>query len=118
MRILADENCGPTLLSALRAAGHDVRWIRDVELGMDDEVIFALAIEDTRVLLTYDQDFGYIAQHAMELPPAVLLMRLHGLPVEANAAIVVRTIADMGDTLFGHFVVIEHASFRARPYKD
>ena len=116
MRILADENCGPTLLSALRSAGHDVRWIRDVELGMDDEAIFALAVSDMRVLLTYDQDFGYIAERATERPPAVLLMRLHGLPVEANAAIVVRTIADMGDTVFGHFVVIGHAGFRTRPY--
>jgi predicted nuclease of predicted toxin-antitoxin system len=118
MRIMADENCGGTLMSALRKAGHDVEYIRDVAPGMGDEGVFALAHSDSRVLLTYDRDFGYIAERMTDRPPAVLLMRLHGLPVETNAAIVVQTIAELGDTLFGHFVVIGHAGFRARPYKD
>ena len=118
MRILADESCGTTLLSALRAAGHDVKWIREVEPGMGDDAVFALAVSEARVLLTYDRGFGYIAERATQLPPSVLLMRLHGSAVEVNAATVVRTIADLGDMLFGHFVVIGHAGFRTRPYKN
>ena len=85
---------------------------------MEDEAVFALAVSDARVLLTYDRGFGYIAERAAQLPPSVLLMRLHGSAVEANAAIVVRTISDLGDALFGHLVVIGHTGFRARPYKN
>ena len=118
MNILADENCGFTLLSALADAGHDVVAIRDVGPGMDDKAVFELAVTERRVLLTNDQDFGYIVERAMAQPPSVLLMRFpDDLSAVTRAEIVVRVISNLGDQLIGHFVVIEPASVRARPFK-
>jgi predicted nuclease of predicted toxin-antitoxin system len=116
--ILVDENCTAALLSALRRAKHDVVWVRDVQPGMDDDAVFAYARTEARVLLAQDQDFGHIAERTKERPPAVISVRLHGLPAEAHADKVVQAIANLGDAILGHFVVIGRRGIRARTYKD
>ncbi|MBS0472886.1 MAG: DUF5615 family PIN-like protein [Proteobacteria bacterium] len=118
MKVLADENCGQTFKRVLMAAGHDVQLIRDIARGLDDEAVFDLAREQGRILLTHDRDFGGIAEQAATRPPAVVLMRLRTLSPDSCAALVAKTLADLGETLVGHFVVIEPMGVRIRRYKD
>jgi predicted nuclease of predicted toxin-antitoxin system len=58
MRFLADENCPGDAVTALRTLGHDVLWIRTDAPGITDEEVLARGLEDARVLLTSDKDFG------------------------------------------------------------
>jgi predicted nuclease of predicted toxin-antitoxin system len=117
MKILADENCGLSFRSALANAGHDVRLIRDISPGLDDDAVFALAIEQGCVLLTHDRDFGNISERADARPPAIVLMRLRALNAATRAAMVVRVLAELGENLIGHFVVVEPHQVRSRPFK-
>ena len=61
MRILADENFPEAAVEALRHAGHDVRWVRTEAPGISDREVLARAQADTRVVVTFDKDFGELA---------------------------------------------------------
>ena len=54
MRFLANENFPLDAVEALRAAGHDVAWIRDESPGIADPVVLARAVRwhaEHRVML-------------------------------------------------------------------
>jgi predicted nuclease of predicted toxin-antitoxin system len=52
MRFLADENFPGDAVTALRAVGHDVAWIRADAPGSSDADVLARAVEEVRILLT------------------------------------------------------------------
>ena len=61
MRLLANENFPSDAVDALRERGHDVIWIRTDAPGSRDEDILARARRESRVLVTFDKDFGELA---------------------------------------------------------
>ena len=48
MRFLADESCDFIVVKALRNAGHDIMAIAEIDPGVDDNVVFALARSEAR----------------------------------------------------------------------
>lgn len=56
--VLADEGLNGNLIKALRADGYQVEWIKEIEVGMADIDVIALAREKGSVLITEDKDFG------------------------------------------------------------
>src|SRR5215469_10373571 len=58
MNFVADESCAGHVIQALREAGHDVVAIAEVAKGATDEEVLELAVENNRVLLPEDRDFG------------------------------------------------------------
>ncbi|MGB3851743.1 MAG: DUF5615 family PIN-like protein [Tunicatimonas sp.] len=56
--ILADEGLNGNLIKALREEGYQVFWIKETNIGMNDEGIIALAKHNSQVLITEDKDFG------------------------------------------------------------
>jgi len=58
MMVLADEGLNGNLVRGLREEGHQVEWIKETNIGMDDEDIIALARQNSQVLITEDKDFG------------------------------------------------------------
>ncbi|HEY4940759.1 MAG TPA: DUF5615 family PIN-like protein [Rhizomicrobium sp.] len=117
MKVLADENCERAMINGLRKAGHDVTTILDLSPSMDDMMVFKLAEGERRVLLTSDRDFGLIAEHADMRPPAVILMRLGRLSLRRRTEIVLRTFAELGDSIDNQFIVIEPHQVRTRVYE-
>jgi len=107
MRFLANENFPG-------AAGHDVIWIRTAAPGASDIEVLALAACDSRILLTFDKDFGELAR-ASTLPATcgVVLLRI---PMP-NPVDVGRRLADLisaRDDWAGHFSVVEPGRVRMR----
>jgi predicted nuclease of predicted toxin-antitoxin system len=49
MRFLADENFPGSAVAALRAAGHDVVWIKLVAPGSSDHDVLAQASREQRI---------------------------------------------------------------------
>ena len=58
MNFLADESCAGPVIAALREAGHDVVAIAEVAKGVTDEQVLERALNEKRVLITEDRDFG------------------------------------------------------------
>lgn len=61
MRLLANENFGPTVVRHLREAGHDVLSVLELMSGSADDVVLARAVAEDRILVTFDKDFGELA---------------------------------------------------------
>jgi predicted nuclease of predicted toxin-antitoxin system len=77
IRLLADENIPLETIRALRSDGHDVFSASESAQGASDNAHIARAIEEDRLILTFDLDFGLLAATAFPKPTAgVLLLRL------------------------------------------
>lgn len=61
MKLLANENFPLVAVEAMRAAGHDVLWARTDLSGADDITILAQAQLESRIVITFDKDFGELA---------------------------------------------------------
>ena len=49
---------GGTIVGSIRGDGHDVRWMAEDLEGAKDDVILEAAVQDSRILITEDKDFG------------------------------------------------------------
>ena len=81
MRLLANENIPSVAVTALVAEGHDVAWVRTAAPGIADSEVLAWAARESRILLTFDKDFGELARTA-KLPSScgVILFRMPAPP--------------------------------------
>ena len=94
MRFLANENFPGDAVTALEAAGHDIVWVRTAAPGSKDEEILAWAVRESRVVLTFDKDFGELAWR-LGLPASsgVMLFRLPMPPAAKVGAVLAARIA-------------------------
>lgn len=76
MRFLVDENLSPRLAVLLTASGHDAVHIRDLGLeGVSDADAMSTAVDDGRVIISADTDFGALLAHSRATEPSVILVR-------------------------------------------
>jgi hypothetical protein len=115
MRFLADENFPGSAVKALSAAGHDIVWVRAERPGAADHEVLNWAARENRILLTFDKDFGELANRSgLPATSGVVLFRI-AMPAapEAGTRLAARII-ERTDWA-GHFSVIEPARIRMRP---
>ena len=62
MRFLANENFPGDAIRLLELAGHDIVWVRTAAPGISDPDALASAARESRILLTFDKDFGELAK--------------------------------------------------------
>lgn len=55
-----DENIPPEIADYLGDKGHDVKEVRKLAKGSEDEEIVEIALAESRGILTLDLDFGHI----------------------------------------------------------
>ena len=118
MRILADENIPGTAVRLLRDAHHDVLWIRESYPGMPDTDIMNLAVQEQRIIVTFDKDFGELAVTGQgQNPPGIILLRISKRS-PSNVAETVERVLGSRDDWSGHLAVIDDAHIRMRPLQD
>ena len=77
MRFLADMGVSYSVALHLRLNGHEVVHLSDIGMQrMPDEEIFARAIDEGRVILTFDLDFARLVFDSRALLPSVVIYRL------------------------------------------
>ena len=107
LRFLADESCDFAAVRALRSEGHDVVSVGEISKGADDEHVMALALDQKRVLLTEDKDFGQLAFAAGNKSLGVVLIRF---PAHARSSLgvqMVKLVRNHADQLPSSFVVLQ-----------
>ncbi len=116
MRFLLDMNLSPAMADWLRREGHDAVHARDIGLStLPDWDVFARAVTEDRILITFDLDFGDIVGAAGGAGPGVLLLRLRS-PRQAHMRQRVQTaISRTAEALLtGAVVLVEDARIRVR----
>ena len=75
MRFLADESCDYNIVKIIRASGHDVKSILESSPGITDGEVIDLALNEKRILLTEDKDFGQLVFSEFRQAHGVILIR-------------------------------------------
>lgn len=118
LRILADENFPGPLIRALRQRGHDVTSVKESMRGAGDRDVLARAQDESRLVVTFDKDFGELAyRFGLPASSGVILFRLSGLDPETDK---VRALAAMesGIEWSGFFAVVGNDRIRVRPLPE
>jgi predicted nuclease of predicted toxin-antitoxin system len=114
MRFLANENFPLAAVEALRNAGHDTAWVLSVAPGSTGDDVLRRSVDEHRVLLTFDKDFGELVfVRGEEASCGVVLFRVVLSTPEQTASFVAQTLAARGDWE-GHFSVVEPGRIRMR----
>ena len=116
MRLLVDEALQDPVAHRLAKAGHDVTHIRLLGLaGHTDEDVMALAVDEDRILVTTDTDFGTILALTGAAGPNVLLLRGVGDSVSERVNALLNVLPRIEYELSqGAVVAIEEDRYRVR----
>lgn len=115
MLILANENIPEEAVLLLRQRGHDVAWVRTDAPGSSDPEVLERARSESRVLITFDKDFGELAFRA-RLPASsgIVLFRI-STPSSTHVARAAAAALDSRTDWSGHFAVVEDDRIRMTP---
>ena len=117
MRLLFDECVDVGLAVPLRTAGHDVAFVQEIEPSANDDRVMQLAMEQDRLLVTADKDFGDLGLRLNRPVPGLLLLRI---PPEQRHLIgprVAMVLDTLGDRLRDHHTVVQATRVRIRPLR-
>ena len=112
MRFLADESCDFAVVRALRSAGHDVLAIAEVSPRIEDEEVLKLALDEKRVLLTEDTDFGELVYAEGLGSSGVVLFRFPAAARRAIGDAALDVANRIGDELSSRFTVVQPGRIR------
>jgi predicted nuclease of predicted toxin-antitoxin system len=109
MRFLIDECTGPAVAKWLRSQGHDVASIFEEARGITDDQIIIKALEERRILLTNDKDFGEMVFKRKVLHFGIVLLRLRDERSAVKINVLKKLLNDYTNNIPGHFVIVtEH----------
>ena len=115
MKLIADENFPRAAVKALRDSGLDVLWIAETSPGLRDEDVLELSVASSRILITFDKDFGELAFRAnLTAECGIVLFRVWPQDPTEMADLAIRSIPCRSDWA-GHFSVITREKIRMRP---
>src|SRR5215831_7921963 len=96
-----------TTVEALREADHDAVHLREEGLiRLPDPEIVAKAARESRIVLTFDLDFGDILAAARREAPSVIIFRLRNQTPAAVNPRLLRVISDCADELASGAIII------------
>jgi predicted nuclease of predicted toxin-antitoxin system len=116
VRFLADTGVDVRLVEWLRRRGHDAVHLRDEGLQRaPDEAVFAKALAEDRIVLTFDLDFGDLAVLLREPTARVILFRLRDTRTTHIIERLETVLAGSSDALArGAVVIVEEGRQRIR----
>lgn len=112
MRFLADESCDFSVVRALRSARHDVVAIAELSPRAEDDDVREKAVNDDRILITEDKDFGQLVYASMRRTGGVIFIRFPARARRGLAAAVVDVVRQRGQRLIGAFTVVQPGRVR------
>ena len=114
MKFLADENMDTAIVSRLRQERHEVWYVAEMNPGIPDDDVLAIANRENAILITADKDFGELVFRLRRLATGIILLRLAGLSISAKCDIVAVTIQEHESELYSAFTVVAPTSIRIR----
>lgn len=115
MRWLADECIAAALVAELRGAEHDISYVAETASGLNDIEALGLAQDENRLFLTEDKDFGELVFRFRLPVPGLVLLRIDGRRPQLQWDRLEAVISQVGEGLFGRYVIITETRCRSRP---
>ena len=117
MKFLADENVEWPIVFQMRHRGYDVSAVREVMPGAEDDDILREAVKEGRILITNDNDFGFMVFHQKMDAVGVILMRFTEESFDKKLGVLEYLLKHHAGKLAGHFTVISENQIKIRPLK-
>jgi predicted nuclease of predicted toxin-antitoxin system len=118
VRLLVDQNVAGRVAELLRAAGHDAVHVseRGMQRAEDDEIL-RVAVDEQRVLVSEDTDFGaLLARSGSRVPSFVLVRGADPLTSNGRAALIAAALPQIaGELDAGCIAVLTRYRVRIRP---
>ena len=102
------------IVDLLRSNAYKVDYVLEMAPGISDKDIILNADKNNSILLTSDKDFGELIFRQRLVHNGVILIRLHGMPAEKKAEIVLNFFKDYSSKILNAFSVITRSSIRIR----
>src|SRR5689334_4834800 len=102
-KFVANENVPGDAVSAVRQAGHDLAWIKEVSPGADDDAVLVRSVAEQRVLVTFDMDFGEMAVRRGKTASCGIILRRPRLRSPQYVMSFVLNVLAQPVTWEGHF---------------
>jgi predicted nuclease of predicted toxin-antitoxin system len=117
VNFLIDSSLSPALADKLRQAGHDSVHVRRYGIHKaDDDVVFARAMQEERVLVSADTQFAAVLNARQAAKPSVILLkRSSPRRAEEQADLILANRAVIAQVLEqGSIVIFDQGRLRAR----
>ncbi|MPR36185.1 DUF5615 family PIN-like protein [Salmonirosea aquatica] len=112
--ILADEGLNGNLVKALRGDSYEVIWIKELNAGMADKDIIALARKNNQIIITEDKDFGeWIFAHQLTAT-TIIFLRYDKEDYDAILAFLLTTLKSLEIEKSNEFITINKNKVRRR----
>lgn len=116
-KLLADENIPARMIDALRAENFDVLSIQETVPGISDASVLSLAVDQARILLTFDRDYGELI-FKRRFPPPISIIYFRSIPSspsEMSGAVI--SLLQESESLDGAILVITRQGIRRRNFQ-
>ena len=113
--MLADENVHGKVVTALRAQGYRLEWVKEIARGTGDADLLALPDIGELVFITNDRDFGeLVLRRLLPHPLAILYTRTAHRDWQLTTALLV---AELEAGVFpAHIATLTKDGVRRRPF--
>jgi predicted nuclease of predicted toxin-antitoxin system len=99
----------------LRQSGHDVRVLVGPERRLSDDDILALALDEDRIVLTADKDFGELTVRFAKPSIGIVLLLIGSLPASERGERVAAALGSVAGSMRGHLVTVLPDRVKVRP---
>ena len=114
MIVVADESVDFGIILLLRLKGITVVSISEESIGIKDEDVLNIAVNNQCLLITEDKDFGELTYRLKLDHKGILLIRLSQLPRIERIELVVQVIENHFNELYNNFSVIDKRGLRIK----
>lgn len=103
---LIDESLGQRLVKLLREQGHEVASVIESMPGASDTQVLSKAVNERRLLVTNDKDFGELVYRRKLKHSGIILLRLEEETPDAIVRLLDSLIEGHGERLTSSFTVV------------
>lgn len=114
LRLLLDENVGRSVVQSLISNGYDAVSAVEIGFGMPDADILRLALQEKRVLITLDKDFGQMIYQSRAEHCGVVLLRLQKESSENVGSVLLNFLNSYNGDIIDKFIVVTEDKIRVR----